>query len=497
MSSVECLREFVNERLTAAAEEIFRVLKKAIVEYEEEIGRQRRLLDIVWKPGIKYNTLELQQQHVHEEEEVLTNQQLCDQEWNSSLDQEDPEPPQIKEEQEEVCTSQEEEQLVVKLEADTFMLIPPCEENDDQLLSDNSHVAESQYHNEDKHGDSGSTRETESEPKEKLYKIRSSSSSIYKPTRTGIQCNIQTELQQQHVNREQEVLTDQQLCNREWDSSLDQEDPEPPQIKEEQEEVCTSQEGEQLVAKLETDTFMLTCAYEDNDNLLPSNNSHVAEGQDQKQDKHGDSGSSRNTESGPKERHYKIRSPGNSVYKPTRTGIQCNIQTGKKSYKCDSCGKECRCKSQLNVHMRSHTGERPYICKTCGKRFTIISALKRHMRIHTDEKPYSCNTCGKDFRNSNNLSDHIRTHTGEKPYSCNTCGKDFRIWGDLKVHIRTHTGEKPYSCNTCGKDFRIRGDLKVHMRTHTGEKPYLCNTCGKRFTVISALKRHMRVHTDA
>ncbi|XP_030274098.1 zinc finger protein 614-like isoform X2 [Sparus aurata] len=450
-------------------------------------------------PKISHQNIELQQQHLHKEHEVLTDQQLCNQEWNSSLDQEDPEPPQIKEEQEELCTGQEEEQLVVKLETDTFMLIPPYEENDNQLLSDNSHIAESQDQNEDKHGDSRSTRDTESEPnpKERHYKIRSPSNSVYKPTRTGIQCNIQTELQQQHVYRVQEVLTDQLICNQERNSSLDQENPDPPQIKEEQEELCTTQEGEQLVVKLETDTFMLTPAYEENDGQLPSDNSHVVESQDQNEDNHGDSNSTRETEIGPKERHYKIRSPSNSVYKPTRTGIQCNIQTGKKSYKCDSCGKECRCKSQLNVHMRTHTGERPYICKTCGKRFTIISALKRHMRIHTDEKPYFCNTCGKHFRNSNNLSDHMRTHTGEKPYSCNTCGKHFRIWGDLKVHIRTHTGEKPYSCNTCGKNFRIHGDLKVHMRTHTGEKPYLCNTCGKRFTVISALKRHMRVHMDA
>lgn len=48
MSSVEYLREFVNRRLTAAAEEIFGVFQKTIVEYEEEINRQRRLLD-VWK----------------------------------------------------------------------------------------------------------------------------------------------------------------------------------------------------------------------------------------------------------------------------------------------------------------------------------------------------------------------------------------------------------------------------------------------------------------
>ena len=53
MSSAECLREFVNERPTAAAEEIFRVFNKTIVEYEKEIDQQRRLLDIVWKPEIK------------------------------------------------------------------------------------------------------------------------------------------------------------------------------------------------------------------------------------------------------------------------------------------------------------------------------------------------------------------------------------------------------------------------------------------------------------
>lgn len=53
MSSSQCLRNFVNERLTAAAEEILRVFEKAIVVYEEEILRQRKLLDIVYKPEIR------------------------------------------------------------------------------------------------------------------------------------------------------------------------------------------------------------------------------------------------------------------------------------------------------------------------------------------------------------------------------------------------------------------------------------------------------------
>lgn len=57
MASVENLREIVNERLTAAAEEIFRVFKKTVIEYEQEIHRQRRLLDIVCKPEIKFNSM--------------------------------------------------------------------------------------------------------------------------------------------------------------------------------------------------------------------------------------------------------------------------------------------------------------------------------------------------------------------------------------------------------------------------------------------------------
>ncbi|XP_071058532.1 uncharacterized protein [Pseudochaenichthys georgianus] len=142
MSSVEFLREFVNERLSAAAEEIFGVFQKTIVNYEEEIRRQRRLLDVVLKPEINIHRIELPQHPVCEEQ-VLSEQQLCIQERNSSLDQEDPEPPQIKEEQEELCTSPEGEQLGLEQDTDAYMLTATEEASEHQLH--NSHVvAESQ-----------------------------------------------------------------------------------------------------------------------------------------------------------------------------------------------------------------------------------------------------------------------------------------------------------------------------------------------------------------
>ncbi|XP_008294029.1 histone-lysine N-methyltransferase SETMAR-like isoform X2 [Stegastes partitus] len=103
-----------------------------------------------------------------------------------------------------------------------------------------------------------------------------------------------TDIPEQHVCKEEEVLADQQPCYQERSSSPDQGDPEPPeikeeqeeliisfdqeelgppQIKEEQEELCTSQEKEQLVLKQETDTLTVTPAYEESDQSEPEPNS--------------------------------------------------------------------------------------------------------------------------------------------------------------------------------------------------------------------------------
>ncbi|XP_042365532.1 zinc finger protein OZF-like [Plectropomus leopardus] len=377
MSSVQYLKEFVNERLTAAAEEIFGVFEKTIVEYEEVIDRQRRLLDVVWKPEIKSPSLELPQQHDCKEDEILADQQLCVQERSSGPDQEEPEPPQIKEEQEELCTSQEGEQLELKQETDAFMLIPPYEESDDSEDDTlNFNIDETQ--------------------------------------------NVVAENSQNYFSDKSSVVSETQ-----------------------------------------SDHQLLSHSYDE------------AESQNQTGGKHQKSNSRNNNTS----------------------RIHHNTHKGKKSFKCDTCGKRLSDKSALNAHMRIHTGERPFSCKTCGKAFRFRSHLTNHMITHTGEKSYSCNTCGKKFRGNSDLIVHIRTHTGEKPFTCKTCGKAFSRRNILVVHMRLHTGEKPYCCKTCGENFIDNRDLLVHMRrAHTGEKPYLCKTCGKSYFRASHLARHVRSH---
>ncbi|XP_039466326.1 zinc finger protein 571-like isoform X2 [Oreochromis aureus] len=269
------------------------------------------------------------------------------------------------------------------------------------------------------------------------------------------------DLPRQHDCEEEEGLDEQQVCNQERNSSLDQEDPEPPKIKEEQEELCSSQEGEQLGLKQEADTFMVTPAYEESshsepepksEQLLPHSSSRAGS-RDHEESQHVDSGSSRRTEL--KNRHHRKRSP-------SRT------DTKNKSVQCDVCGKTLPDKYRMTVHLRVHTGEKPYSCSICGKRFSDSSALKKHMRIHTGEKPYSCSTCWKRFSDPSAFKTHRRIHTGEKPYSCSTCGKRFTDLSAFKKHTRIHTGEKPYSCSTCGKRFVQRSQLKKHMRIHPG-----------------------------
>lgn len=60
MSKVQKLRSLVNQRLTAAVEEIFGLFERTIAEYEEEVSRskqenerQRKLLDAVFNPEVR------------------------------------------------------------------------------------------------------------------------------------------------------------------------------------------------------------------------------------------------------------------------------------------------------------------------------------------------------------------------------------------------------------------------------------------------------------
>ncbi|XP_051809135.1 zinc finger protein 239-like [Acanthochromis polyacanthus] len=472
MNSVQNLRELINERLTAAAEEIFTEFEKTIVQYEEEIDRQRRLLDNIWKPEIKFHTTDLLQQNV-QEENVVAEQNLCNQEKNSSVDQEDPEPPEMKEEQEELCTSQEGEHLVLMEEADTLV---QCNSNCEEISREIFGVSDKRLGQLDEDiDDQRRLKDMIWKPRIMLHKI---------------------DHQHQDVCKEGNGLPNQHLCNQENKFHLDQKEAEPPQIKEEQEELCTSQQEKQIVQNQATDTLLSISTDMDSDlsELKPNSghllsyNSPVAESPHQDGSKLEDTRSTRNTTPKPKS-HNSCNVATSSMSEHHR-----DVGTSEKSIQCDVFENMFTNKYQIKKHHQIHKGVKPNACNTCRKGFSSWSQRKVHMKMHTSEKQHSCEICGKHFSRNNHLTVHMRTHTGERPYSCETCGKSFSVNSSLTVHMRTHTGERPYSCETCGKNFSCGSHLTVHMRSHSGERPYSCETCGKSFSVNSSLTAHMRTH---
>ncbi|XP_008294021.1 zinc finger protein 37-like isoform X1 [Stegastes partitus] len=473
------------------ADETFTESQKTIVQCEENNDRQHRLLDITLIPELKLHRIDFPQQHACNQEEFFADQQPCNQERNSILNQEDPVPPQIKEPQEEPCSSLNQEgpelpQVKQGQKAScTFLLLQcksTCDEIAEEMLA------------------SAAAEETFTESKKTIVQCKEDSDHqhrlldiLWKPKITLHRIDFP----HQRVCNKWDVSADKQLCNQDSNSSLNQEDPEPPQIKEGQEELCSSQEGEQFVLRLEASGESDNSETEPDSDQFREPESSVAESRAQRRKRHIDLESTRSAELKPKKRHLRGRSQNNMEENShmSASHSDTDTETGRKPVKCDVCGKAFKYRSKMRYHRRSHTGEKPYACSTCGKKFTRMSSIKYHKRIHTGEKPYACEICDKRFRGTVDLITHMRTHTGEKLHSCKTCGKTFTQRGHLLCHIRIHTGEKPYSCETCGKKFIQCNHLLRHMRTHTGEKPFSCKTCGKSFNQTEILNVHMKTHT--
>ncbi|CAN9512975.1 unnamed protein product [Ophioblennius macclurei] len=325
MTSAGCFRDFLTERLSAAAEEIFRVFEQTVLEYQEEISRQRRLLDMVTQPHIRLQHKDIVQFSVVSEESPVDEQNLCDQDGASGLDLNDLDVSQIKVE-EELWTSLEEEQNVQSQETylSELNLTGKGRDNDEDL----SRLLESQEGDE-----------------EKLH-IDASVGTI----KTEYDCE------------------DSGLPLQKWHRNIGTQSGGKP--------FCCDTCGKsfskmQLLKKhmiIHTGLKPFVCDVCGKKFNSPSS-----------RDAHKKTHSS--------EKPHACDFCGKAFSRSADLRRHSRSHTGEKPYSCSFCGQVFPYHTSLKNHLRRHTGEKPYRCMWCDKGFALKATMKIHTRVHTGEKP--------------------------------------------------------------------------------------------------------------
>ncbi|XP_056131120.1 zinc finger protein 37-like [Lampris incognitus] len=105
-----------------------------------------------------------------------------------------------------------------------------------------------------------------------------------------------------------------------------------------------------------------------------------------------------------------------------------------------------------------------HCCHICNKVFNKKLVLDWHLKTHgIYREKFDCKICGQHNHCQSQLQNHMRVHTGERPYPCQYCKKCFKLKGDLTNHIRIHTGEMPFSCYVCQRSFKRSSSMKRHV----------------------------------
>ncbi|XP_029960176.1 zinc finger protein 436-like isoform X1 [Salarias fasciatus] len=370
MSSIPTFRDFICDRLSAAAEEIFRMFEKTVLEYEEALGRQRRPLDTESKPQThgentplihpSSETQELSQQQEQQGQIRINLQPLS----NSSLAQGDPESAYVREEHEHPCTSQDEERLAPKRAITQTVIYDNSGQHEEPTFC---------------MGHDGSHSKAEELP---LGNIVVKSSEVL---------NLNTDYQLHPCySSETHNIADGHFGESEAPSNT------PPIKKSYKCETC----GKILNSKKH---------FSRHQRIHTGERPFPCDLCDKKFNRKEDLMVHRRTHTG--EKPYSCDMCEKNFSRKKSLVSHRRTHTGEKPFSCDVCGKKFNRKSNVRVHRRIHTGEKPFTCDTCGKCFISSSVLKKHRRKHTGETQLSCLTGEETFSEASGGLTPGFTHT--------------------------------------------------------------------------------------
>ncbi|XP_070815444.1 zinc finger and SCAN domain-containing protein 21-like [Chaetodon trifascialis] len=323
MTKLELLNVFLNDRLTAAAEEIFRAVKDTVVEYQNEILRSkeenerlRRLLNV----AVQRLLLQPELHSVQPQEDG----QSCESQWSGSVEL----LPQIKEE--------------TKLR---------------NIQTDCSQEA--------RHSDEGSCSHVEplQRPNPPPAQTVCSRQRVSPPPLTSQEIKAESDREdsrkQQPANSLLPPMTVLSNC-RAAQSSF-----------------CASTAKSHRTQKTDQQVK----------GLLRSNgkqSTHILQIKNVRSLKAPPSRSSHPSQS--IQRWHSCKECGKGFSFACQLEVHMRWHTKEKPYSCAVCRKSFTTVSMLKRHHRIHTGEKPFRCHVCGKCFNQSAHLNTHFRLHTRER---------------------------------------------------------------------------------------------------------------
>ncbi|XP_029307347.1 zinc finger protein 850 isoform X1 [Cottoperca gobio] len=216
----------------------------------------------------------------------------------------------------------------------------------------------------------------------------------------------------------------------------------------------------------------------------------------------------------------------------SESSVQVNSRTTKQhTYACPDCGKcyfvighflnhqrSHRQASKSVFHDLEHLKKKSFQCESCGRNYSRASALDAHRRCHEEKLVKSRNrSSGDAFHTGESTveakpSENQTDDTPEKTFKC-SCGKAFTALLRLKTHQRFSRNsqcspeemkEKPkkscneFYCSECKKAFTGHIALFNHQRWHANHsdnsaKRFPCEECGKVFMTLTFYYRHQRM----
>ncbi|XP_044068742.1 zinc finger protein 112-like [Siniperca chuatsi] len=332
MTKLELLNVFLNDRLTAAAEEIFRAVKDTVLEYQSEILRSKeenerlkRLLNV----AVQRLLLQPDPHTV----QPLEDGQPCESEWRNSVEL----LPQIKE-----------EPKLRNIQTDC------SQEARDSEEGNCSHI-ETLQRSHPPPAQTVCSRQSVSPPSLTSQEIKAES-------------DREDSRKQQPANNSPSCMTVHSNCRAAQSDSCAS------TTKSHRNHKTDQQVKGLLRSNGKQSAHILQIKNVRSLKLPPPRSSHPSQSI---------------------QRWHSCKECGKGFSFACQLEVHMRWHTKEKPYSCAVCRKSFTTVSMLKRHHRIHTGEKPFRCHVCGKCFNQSAHLNTHFRLHTRERaswsraPYS------------------------------------------------------------------------------------------------------------